>query len=66
MSERWLTGTDAAYQSWLRRKIARLILRQQDRRRLVEMQKRDLDAVVEKAQREIENLQAQLTIGVAK
>lgn len=56
----------AAYQSWLRRHIAKLEARQADRIELVAAQKKALDESVEKAAREIDNLRTQQTIGVAK
>ena len=51
-------------QSQLRRRIAALEVLQRKRITAVERQKKDLDAVVEKEQRRIENLRQQLTIGV--
>ena len=51
-------------QSQLRRRIATLELLQHKRIAAVERQKKDLDAVIEKEQRRIENLRQQLTMGV--
>lgn len=56
----------AAYQSWLRRRIARLETLQVARIELVEQQKRDLHVSIVRAQTEIENLKAQQNIGIAK
>lgn len=53
-------------QARLRRKIAARKALQEQRIALVAQQKNDLDAAVERAQREIDNLEAQLTIGVAR
>lgn len=56
----------AAYQSWLRRRIAALETLQTARIELVNRQKKELDASVVRAQNEIANLKAQQTIGVAR
>ena len=48
----------------LRRRIAALEALQRQRVEMVNQQKRQLDAVVERSEREIANLRAQLTIGV--
>lgn len=56
----------AAYQSWLRRHIAVLEGLQETRVQMVAERKKQLDATVERAAREIVNLKAQQTIGVAQ
>lgn len=53
----------AAYQSWLRRRIAALETLQSARIELVDRQKKELDASVVRAQNELDNLRAQRTIG---
>lgn len=57
---------DIDYQSWLRRHIARLEKLQAQRIELVVEQKRQGDAAIERATRELDNLKSQLTIGVVK
>jgi hypothetical protein len=57
---------DAAYQSWLRRRIATLENQQRERVQQVEQKKRELDAVVASKQAEIETLKNQRTIGVVE
>lgn len=53
---------NTSYQSWLRRRIAKLEAMQCRRIELVAEQKKQLDASVDRAQREIDNLRAQQTI----
>jgi len=58
--------TSMSDQQQLRRRIAALEVLQRKRIAAVERQKKDLDEVIEKEQRRIENLRQQLTIGVAR
>lgn len=56
----------AEYQALLRRRIAQLETMQCQRLALVAEQKKALDVVVEKADRELENLKAQVTIRITE
>lgn len=56
----------ARYQSWLRQHIVALQIRQEIRIAKVAEQKRQLDESIDRANREIENLKTQQTIGVVK
>lgn len=55
----------AAYQSWLRRRIAALETLQTARIELVDRQKKELDASIVRAQNEIDNLKAQQNIALS-
>lgn len=57
---------DAAYQSWLRRRIAALERQQAVRIQLTEKKKKELDDVIRLKAQELENLRMQQTIGVIK
>lgn len=54
---------DAAYQSWLRRRIAMLEDMQAERIRLTAQRKIEMDTILEQKQAEIDNLKASQTIG---
>lgn len=56
----------AAYQSWLRRRIGNLRRLQVQRIAIGERQKKEIDTAIERADREIANLEAQVTIGAVK
>jgi hypothetical protein len=60
------TQDDAAYQSWLRRRIATLKHQQHERILQIEQKKHELDALVAHKQAEIDNLESQRTIGVVE
>ena len=53
-------------QKKLRQRLGTLKDLQAKRIAMAEQQKKDLDALIEEKQREIDNLSAQLTIGVVK
>lgn len=56
----------AGYQRWLRQRIAARELMQTRRIELNAERKKQLDETVERAQREIDGLKQQLTMGVVK
>lgn len=60
------TAGGAAYQSWLRRRIATLEVQQYRRIELAVEQKRALDASIVRAQTELENLRAQQNIEIVR
>ena len=60
------TSDGAAYQSWLRRRIAKLETQQAARVELTVQKKKEMDDAIERAELEIRNLRAQQTMGVVK